>query len=107
LSKPGGSRVSAFKLPLNVALARPSASGWLSFLLASLIGAVSGVLIAPLTTIYYDTGFLIALKSLLGAIIDLADIPRARRVLLLWSPVTTNARAFEEWDARKSTEIVN
>jgi hypothetical protein len=53
----------------------------------ALIGAVFGVLLAPLTTIYCDTGFLIALKSLLGANIEPADIPRARRVLLLRSPV--------------------
>src|SRR6218665_2901409 len=37
-------------------------SAELSFALAALIGAVSGLLIAPLTTVYYDTGFLIGLK---------------------------------------------
>jgi branched-chain amino acid transport system permease protein len=31
--------------------------------LAAFIGALSGVLIAPITTVYYDTGFLIALKG--------------------------------------------
>ena len=44
-------------------------SGSLSFLLAAFIGAVSGVLIAPITTIYYDTGFLIGLKGFVGAIL--------------------------------------
>jgi len=44
-------------------------SGSLSFMLAAFIGAVSGVLIAPLTTIYYDTGFLIGLKGFVGAIL--------------------------------------
>ncbi len=44
-------------------------SGSLSFLLAAFIGAVSGILIAPITTIYYDTGFLIALKGFVGAIL--------------------------------------
>jgi branched-chain amino acid transport system permease protein len=44
-------------------------SGRLSFALAALIGAVSGVLISPITTIYYDTGFLISLKGFVGAII--------------------------------------
>ena len=37
--------------------------GQLAFMLAAAIGAASGVLIAPLTTIYYDTGFLIGLKG--------------------------------------------
>jgi branched-chain amino acid transport system permease protein len=44
-------------------------AGKLSFLLAALIGAFSGILIAPITTIYYDTGFLIGLKGFVGAII--------------------------------------
>ena len=39
------------------------------FLLASFIGAVSGILIAPITTLYYDTGFLIGLKGFVGAIL--------------------------------------
>jgi branched-subunit amino acid ABC-type transport system permease component len=44
-------------------------SGQLSFMLAAVIGAVSGILISPTTTIYYDTGFLISLKGFVGAII--------------------------------------
>jgi branched-chain amino acid transport system permease protein len=44
-------------------------SGQVSFALAALIGAVSGILISPITTIYYDTGFLISLKGFVGAII--------------------------------------
>lgn len=44
-------------------------SGRLAFALAALIGAVSGILISPITTIYYDTGFLISLKGFVGAII--------------------------------------
>ena len=44
-------------------------SGSLSFLLAAFIGAVSGILISPITTIYYDTGFLIGLKGFVGAIL--------------------------------------
>lgn len=44
-------------------------TGHLSFLMAALIGAVSGILIAPLTTLYYDTGFLIGLKGFVGAIL--------------------------------------
>jgi branched-chain amino acid transport system permease protein len=44
-------------------------AGKLTFLLCALIGALSGVLIAPITTVYYDTGFLIGLKGFVGAII--------------------------------------
>ena len=45
---------------------------------AALIGALSGILIAPITTIYYDTGFLIGLKGFVGAIIGgLASYPVA------------------------------
>lgn len=53
-------------------------SGDLSFALAALIGAISGLLIGPLTTIYYDTGFLIGLKGFVAAIIGgLASYPLA------------------------------
>ncbi|MEZ5764243.1 MAG: branched-chain amino acid ABC transporter permease [Xanthobacteraceae bacterium] len=48
---------------------RTSLSGQLAFLLAAVIGAVSGILIVPITTIYYDTGFLIGLKGFVAAII--------------------------------------
>jgi len=44
-------------------------TGHMSFLLASFIGAVSGILIVPITTLYYDTGFLIGLKGFVGAIL--------------------------------------
>ena len=44
-------------------------SGDLSFALAALLGAVSGLLIAPVTTTYYDTGFLISLKGFVAAIV--------------------------------------
>ncbi len=44
-------------------------AGKLSFFLCALIGAISGILIAPITTIYYDTGFLIGLKGFVAAII--------------------------------------
>lgn len=59
-------------------------SGDLSFALAALIGAVSGVLISPLTTVYYDTGFLIGLKGFVAAIIGgLASYPVALAGALL------------------------
>ena len=48
---------------------RVTLSGSVAFTLAASIGALSGVLIAPVTTIYYDTGFLIGLKGFIAAII--------------------------------------
>jgi branched-chain amino acid transport system permease protein len=53
-------------------------AGRLAFLLASSIGTLCGVLIAPITTIYYDSGFLMGLKGFVGAIIGgLASYPLA------------------------------
>lgn len=55
-----------------------SLSGDISFALAAAIAAISGLLIAPITTIYYDTGFLIGLKGFVAAIIGgLASFPVA------------------------------
>ena len=48
---------------------RTTLSGQIAFLLASTIGALSGILIVPITTLYYDTGFLIGLKGFIAAII--------------------------------------
>lgn len=48
---------------------RPEVSGTVCFTLAALVGAVSGILISSITTIYFDTGLLIALKGFIGAII--------------------------------------
>lgn len=44
-------------------------AGKLAFTLAAGLGALCGALVAPLTTIYYDSGFLIGLKGFVGAII--------------------------------------
>ena len=49
---------------------RPAVAGTLAFLLASLLAAVSGMLIGPINDAgYYDSGFLIGLKAFVGAII--------------------------------------
>ncbi len=48
---------------------RPANTGTVAFLLASLLGAISGILIGPVTTLYYDSGFIIGLKAFVGAII--------------------------------------
>lgn len=47
----------------------PGMAGRIAFGMAALIGGLSGVLIAPLTTIYFDSGFLIGLKGFVAAII--------------------------------------
>lgn len=56
----------------------PALAGRLTFLLAAVIGVLSGVLVAPITTVYYDSGFLIGLKGFVAAIIGgLASYPLA------------------------------
>ena len=47
----------------------PSTTGAIAFLLASALAGISGILIGPVTTLYYDSGFLIGLKAFVGAII--------------------------------------
>jgi branched-chain amino acid transport system permease protein len=61
-----------------------SFAGKLCFGLAALMGVVSGILISPITTIYYDTGFLVGLKAFVGAIIgSLVSYPIAAAGALL------------------------
>ncbi|MCC6077027.1 branched-chain amino acid ABC transporter permease [Pseudomonas sp. GCM10022188] len=47
----------------------PTLAGKATFLLATFIGTLSGILIAPITTLYFDSGFVISLKGFVGAII--------------------------------------
>jgi branched-chain amino acid transport system permease protein len=55
-----------------------SGAGRLAFLMAALIGALSGLLIGPTTTIFYDSGFLIGLKGFVAAVFGgLASYPLA------------------------------
>lgn len=59
-------------------------AGDLSFALAAVIAAVSGMLVAPITTMQYDTGFLMGLKGFVAAIIGgLASYPIAMAGALL------------------------
>lgn len=59
-------------------------AGRLAFTLAAALGALCGILIAPLTTVYYDSGFLIGLKGFVGAIIGgLGSYPVAAAGALL------------------------
>lgn len=43
-------------------------SGQLTFALAAFIGALSGLLMGPTTTVFYDSGFLIGLKGFVAAV---------------------------------------
>src|SRR6478752_2960156 len=53
-------------------------AGKLSFGLAAFIGALSGLLIGPTTTVFYDSGFLVGLKGFVAAIFGgLASYPAA------------------------------
>jgi branched-chain amino acid transport system permease protein len=79
----------------------PSLAGSLTFTLAAMLCAFSGVLIGPITTIYYDSGFLISLKGFVGAIIGgLSSYPLAAAgsvlVGLLESFSSFWASAFKE-----------
>jgi len=76
-------------------------SGRIAFSLAGLIGALSGVLVAPLTTVYYDSGFLIGLKGFVAAIIaGLVSYPLAALAAVLVGCVESlssfYASAFKE-----------
>jgi len=78
-------------------------AGDLSFALAALIGAISGLLIAPITTVYYDTGFLIGLKGFVAAIIGgLASYP----VALLGALVVGLLEAFSSFWASAFKEVI-
>jgi len=53
-------------------------AGQLTFAMAALIGALSGLLIGPTTTIFFDSGFIIGLKGFVAGVIGgLASYPAA------------------------------
>jgi len=79
----------------------PTFAGTLTFGLAAFLCAFCGVLIGPITTIYYDSGFLVSLKGFVGAIIGgLVSYPLAAAgavlVGLLESFSSFWASAFKE-----------
>ncbi len=76
-------------------------AGESAFLVAALIGGVSGILIASVTTLYYDSGFLLGLKGFVAAILGgLASFPLAGAgafgLGLLESYASFYASAFKE-----------
>jgi branched-chain amino acid transport system permease protein len=57
---------------------RTETMGALAFTISALIGTLSGVLIGPVTTLFYDSGFLIGLKGFVGTVIaGMASFPLA------------------------------
>jgi branched-chain amino acid transport system permease protein len=82
---------------------RTSLSGQIAFLLASVIGAISGILIVPITTLYYDTGFLIGLKGFVAAIIGgLVSYPLTAVAAL----VVGTVEAFSSFYASNFKEVI-
>lgn len=56
------------RLGARLAAVRIETAGLIAFGLAGFIGALAGVLISPITTIYYDSGFLLGLKGFIGVV---------------------------------------
>jgi branched-chain amino acid transport system permease protein len=82
---------------------RTAMSGQIAFLLAAVIGAISGILIVPITTLYYDTGFLIGLKGFVAAIIGgLVSYPLTAVAALLVGSV----EAFSSFYASNFKEVI-
>jgi branched-chain amino acid transport system permease protein len=82
---------------------RTTLSGQIAFLLASVIGAISGILIVPITTLYYDTGFLIGLKGFIAAIIGgLVSYPLTAVAAILVGSV----EAFSSFYASNFKEVI-
>ena len=82
---------------------RTAMSGQVAFLLAAVIGAISGILIVPITTLYYDTGFLIGLKGFVAAIIGgLISYPLTAVAALLVGTV----EAFSSFYASNFKEVI-
>jgi branched-chain amino acid transport system permease protein len=56
----------------------PQSAGQMTFAMAALIGALSGLLIGPTTTVFYDSGFVIGLKGFVAAVMaGLSSYPGA------------------------------
>jgi len=56
------------RLGARLVAIRIQSSGLIAFGIAGFIGALAGVLISPITTVYYDSGFLLALKGFIGVV---------------------------------------
>ena len=80
-----------------------NAAGRLSFTMAAFIGALSGLLIGPTTTVFYDSGFLIGLKGFVAAVFaGLASYPAA----LAGAMVVGVLEAFSSFWASAFKEVI-
>ncbi|MDR3493149.1 MAG: branched-chain amino acid ABC transporter permease [Ancalomicrobiaceae bacterium] len=97
-------RAAAFnRLGAELVGISPVFAGRTSMTLAALIGAVSGIVVAPITTIYYDSGFLISLKGFVGAIIGaMSSYP----VAALGALMVGQAESFSTFWASSYKEII-
>ena len=91
------------RLGARLAGIRTTLSGQIAFLLASVIGALSGIMIVPITTLYYDSGFLIGLKGFVAAIIGgLVSYPLTAVAAL----VVGTVEAFSSFYASNYKEVI-
>ena len=78
-------------------------AGQLTLMMAAQIGALSGLLIGPTTTVFYDSGFLIGLKGFVAAVVGgLASYPVAALGALLVGVV----EAFGSFWASAFKEVI-
>jgi len=78
-------------------------AGQLTLAMAALIGALSGLLIGPTTTVFFDSGFLIGLKGFVAAVIGgLASYPGA----LLGALMVGIIEAFGSFWASAFKEVI-
>jgi len=81
----------------------PVFAGKATFFLAAFIGTLSGILIAPITTLYFDSGFMVSLKGFVGAIIGgLVSYPLAAAGAILVGLI----EAFSSFWASAYKEII-
>jgi branched-chain amino acid transport system permease protein len=80
-----------------------NSAGQLTFLMAALIGALSGLLIGPTTTVFYDSGFLIGLKGFVAAVIaGLSSYP----VAMVGALFVGTVEAFASFWASAFKEVI-
>jgi branched-chain amino acid transport system permease protein len=68
--------VAVNRLGARLIAVRPQMAGAIAFTIGAGVCALSGMLVVPLTTLYYDSGFLIVLKGFVGTVLGgLASFP--------------------------------
>lgn len=80
-----------------------ASAGRRAFFVAGLVAAITGLLVGPMTTLYVDSGFILALKGFVGAIIGgLAVYPLAAAGALLVGVV----EAFASFEASAYRDLI-